>query len=82
MSLRDDVIMYIRTNILRDPNIALGPEDSLIDAGLLDSVGLTSLISFLESTTGVRIPDDAVIPENFERASSIEALVKRLRQGG
>jgi acyl carrier protein len=79
MSLRDDVIGYIRQAILRNPGASLGPDDSLIEAGLLDSVGLTNVIIFVEGAAGVRIPDLEVTPENFDTATAIEALVQRLR---
>jgi len=79
MSFRDDLTSYIRQNLLRDDSSVLGPDDSLIDAGALDSVGLMNVLSFVESHAGVKVPDSEVIPQNFESVTAIEALVQRLR---
>jgi acyl carrier protein len=79
MSFRDDLTSYIRQNLLRDDSAVLGPDDSLIDAGALDSVGLMNVLSFVESHAGVKVPDSEVIPQNFESVTAIEALVQRLR---
>jgi acyl carrier protein len=50
----------------------------LIDRGILDSMGLMQVIMFVEEKTGIRIPDDEVLPDNFQTVGSIEALVDRL----
>jgi acyl carrier protein len=79
MSFRDDLTSYIRQNLLRGDSAVLGPDDSLIDAGALDSVGLMNVLAFVESHAGVKVPDSEVIPQNFESVTAIEALVQRLR---
>jgi acyl carrier protein len=82
MSFRDDLAVYIRRNLLHDDSAVLGPDDSLIDAGALDSVGLMNVLTFVESHAGVKVPDSDVIPQNFESLTAIETLVDRLRGRG
>jgi acyl carrier protein len=79
MPLRDRLMRFIAERLLQDRNAVIDPSESLLERGLVDSVGLLNLISFLESETGVRIPEDAMIPDNFESVETMEALVSRLK---
>jgi acyl carrier protein len=55
----------------------LSPEDSLLDAGVIDSTGVLELISFLESQFGIEISDEELLPENLD---SIENILRFLEQ--
>ena len=50
--------------------------DSLLEAGVIDSVLMVGLISFLESEYGIRIEDDDMTPENFESINSIVEFIQ------
>jgi acyl carrier protein len=54
-------------------------DTELIDNGLLDSLGLLELVSFLEHTFCVVLPLDEFVPENFRTPAAILALTDRLR---
>ncbi len=65
-------------------NLALGKgvtrvadEDSLIESGIVDSLGIFSLVTFLENTFGIRIGDEEIVQENFRTIDTIELLVKK-----
>ncbi len=81
MSLRAELVDFIRTNLVNEPGLAVAEDARLIDAGLIDSMGLYQLIEFVEGRAGVRISDDDVVPENFQTVADIEQLVGRLREG-
>ena len=55
-----------------------GPDASLIDAGL-DSIGMVTLLSEVESRLGVTVPVEQVLPENFASVRTIAELVGRLK---
>jgi acyl carrier protein len=57
----------------------LSETDSLLDAGVLDSMAIVKLIAFLEERFGVTLSDDEFDPENFETLAAIDALVERKR---
>jgi acyl carrier protein len=42
-------------------------------------MGLIQIVTFIEARTGVRIPDDALIPDNFQTVESMERMVEQLR---
>lgn len=79
MSFRDRLIRFIETDVVGKDDASIEPEQSLLDDGLMDSIGLLRVIAFVESETGVRIPDARVTPTNFESVVAIESLVAELR---
>lgn len=50
----------------------------LISQGLLDSLLLMNLLAFLERKYGIQIPDEEIVPENFETPRAIRSLISRL----
>jgi acyl carrier protein len=50
---------------------------SLIKAGILDSVGILTLIAFLEERYEVQVSDDEVDPDNLESVDRITAFIQR-----
>jgi acyl carrier protein len=79
MSLKDDLLKFVREDLVGcDPN-AIDENAPLIDSGYIDSMGLMQLTTFIEERTGVRIPDDEVVPDNFQTVASIVQLITRLK---
>ncbi len=78
MSFRRELASYIKEKYSEE----VSEHDSLFDRGLIDSMGLLDIISFIENQTGVVVPDDDVAPENFETIAVIDDLVERLRGSG
>jgi acyl carrier protein len=60
---------------------ALGREESLLDAGIVDSTGVLELIAYLEETFGIQVEDDEVLPENLDSIANGARSVARKRQG-
>ncbi len=57
---------------------AITPETDLIDEGILDSIALLELVSFLEEKFHITLPVEEFVPENFRTAAAIAALAMRL----
>jgi len=57
----------------------LGPGDSLLERGLLDSLAILKTVTFCEEQFGVTIPDEEVLPDHFESVRAIASLVDRRR---
>ncbi len=56
---------------LADPD-AFDDTTSLIASGIIDSTGVLELVTFVEREYDITVPDDDMVPANFD---SIEALV-------
>ena len=61
--------------IMGSKGTRIDPESSLINSGIIDSLSLLRLISFLEGEFGIVIEDEDVVPENFDTLTIMESLV-------
>ena len=52
--------------------------DTLIDDKILDSFDIVTLIAEINSEFDVAIPAEEIVPENFNSAKALYALVERL----
>lgn len=69
---------YIAENIMRvDKDTGIPRDKSLFNEGILDSLTLLELISFIEEEFAVTIEDSEVSLENFETLDAMDALLQR-----
>jgi acyl carrier protein len=52
-----------------------------LDSGLIDSVGIYELVTMLEKEFSITIPDEDVVPGNFESVARIVAFVDQKHAG-
>jgi acyl carrier protein len=72
---------FIGENFLfRDGGDAIAPDASLLDAGVIDSTGVLELVCFLETTFGIEVGDDEMLPENLDSIRAIAGYVDRKLQ--
>jgi 2-hydroxymuconate-semialdehyde hydrolase len=62
--------------------ITLDADTPILDLGILDSLSMVSLLSFVQNTLGVVIPDGMVLPEHFETLGMLGDLIGRLQSNG
>ncbi len=69
-------------DILEDinPDIDYRTRTDLIDAHLLDSLSIISLIAELEDAFDITVPAVDIIPENFNSVQAMYALVTKLSE--
>lgn len=60
------------------PDVDFATTEDLIDDGVLDSLDIVSLVSQIDSEFGVTIPAEEIIPENFNSAEALFALITKL----
>ena len=58
---------------------ALTDDTALLDGGLIDSLGILDLATFLGERLGIEISDDDFEPSNFETFGKLIAFVERKR---
>jgi acyl carrier protein len=69
---------FIGENFLFREEIASLSEDaSFLEAGIIDSTGVLELVCFLESTFGIEIADDEMLPENLDSIRAVSGYVHR-----
>jgi acyl carrier protein len=76
--IRSAIRNFIEENFLfqiGDQNLA--DDQSLLEAGVVDSTGVLELVAFLEDTFHLQIADRDIIPQNLDTVDSITAFVER-----
>ncbi|HNB50982.1 MAG TPA: acyl carrier protein [Anaerolineales bacterium] len=77
MNIESSVEKFILEDLLSGSrSTKIGPDESLVASGILDSLALLRMISFLEEKFGVTVNDDEVVPENFETINVIKSFVE------
>jgi len=55
----------------------VGPGESFMENGIIDSLGILELIEFCEKEYGISIEDDELIPENLDSLNNLSAFINR-----
>lgn len=63
------------------PAATLPATQSLLQSGIIDSIGVLSLVTFLEEEFAIRVEDEEVVPENLDSIDALVAFVARKKQG-
>ncbi|MFM1886398.1 MAG: hypothetical protein RL026_1555 [Pseudomonadota bacterium] len=59
----------------------LAADQSLLESGMLDSLGLQQLVQHIETGHGVTLGEDHFSAENFETIGALARLIDQLRAG-
>ena len=74
----DDRVIEILEDI--QPEVDFRNCTTLIDDHYLDSLSIISLVAELEDEYDITIPTVEIIPDNFNSAQALYAMVKRLME--
>ena len=76
MITKNAVTKFVNTQFLKgNKAIAITDDSSFIDEGIIDSLGVLELVSFIEETFGFRVEDEEMIPDNLDSINKIVAYV-------
>ncbi len=56
---------------------SLSRDASLLEEGVVDSVGVLELVLFVEETFGLKVEDEEIVPANFDSIGALTAYVVR-----
>src|SRR5258705_13824319 len=74
-SLRSDVRTFVRQQLETRGGADISDDASLVDAGVIDSLGIFQFIAFLESTFHIQISDNEIVLSNFETIDNTVVFV-------
>ena len=78
MRIEDQIKDYIARNLLfSDNGFPYDDNISFLDEGIVDSVGVMELVSFVEEDFGVKVDDLDITPDNFDSVNKIAAYIRR-----
>lgn len=78
--MEEILLQYLKTEILTSQAAEdLSSEDDLLSSGLVDSMSLMRMVSFIEKKFELKIPPEDLIIEHF---SSVDCIADYLRGRG
>ena len=77
MTTKDTVRTFIVSELTGEESTELNDSDQLIEAGIIDSMGIIALLGFLETEFAIQIDSDELLPENLGTVQAISDLVDR-----
>ena len=80
-----DIKTALRTFILEnylftDDESALGDDDSFLDNGILDSMGILELIDYLTEELNIEVDGDEVTPDNLDSIEKVVNFVSKKKK--
>lgn len=72
------IVEFLLTEICEEKDLEIheiGDEDNLIESGILDSLGILKLLSFMDEELGIDISVNDVKPANFVNLATICGLL-------
>lgn len=75
MNFLDELTRFVSEEILEGR--AVSPEEDLLLTGLVDSIGIMSLVVHIETSLGIEVPPEDIIIENFASIRDIDRYLRR-----
>lgn len=72
----DRLNVYIASQVLRNPDRSLSPDEPLISSGIVDSFNLVDLAIFAEDEFGVHLDDMELNAEHFDSLNQLADLIE------
>jgi acyl carrier protein len=74
-NVKEQIREFVQEAAQRKGVTGVTDDQSLVESGVIDSLGIFRLVAFLEESFRVRIGDEEIVGENFESIVSIERFV-------
>ena len=72
---KDQIRQFIFEKFPLAKSRGLDDASSLLEEGVLDSLGILELVEYLQEELGVAIEDEELVPENFQSIHAIASFV-------
>ncbi len=71
--IRDHLKTFIRDSFFAE---GFSDEDSFLGTGIIDSLGVLQLVSFVETEFGFKVTDADLVPENFDSVARVAQYIE------
>lgn len=80
MDVKEEIRQYVAENFLfSDNGFELDNDESFLEAGVVDSLGVLELVTFVEENFDVQVPDEEIVPDNFDSVNRLADYIGRKR---
>lgn len=81
MEFKEKLRNFILKELCQDGNIkSLQDDEQLIEKGIIDSLGIISLLAYLDENFGILLSEEELSPKNFATLQSICNMVTKKMQ--
>lgn len=80
MNVETAVREFLKNELGKDVT-GVRADDSLLESGTIDSMGVLQLVAFLEARYDLKVEDDDLTPDNFDTLTAIASFIRQ-RQAG
>jgi acyl carrier protein len=75
-SILSDLREFIARNFLFSDKGYTYPDDaSFLESGIIDSLGIIELVTFVEKKYGISVADNELLPENFDSVAKLGSYI-------
>ncbi len=83
MNIKSKIRQHISDSILYSDNgYQFADEDSFLEHGILDSMGVMELVYFVEESFGIKVANHDLTPDNFDSVELLAAYISRTTESG
>lgn len=69
--MKQELRKFVIDNYLFGRDVGFSDDDSFLEKRIIDSTGVLELVSFLESTYGIEVKDEELLPENLDSINNL-----------
>jgi acyl carrier protein len=63
--------------LINSSSTVFSDEDSFTEKGIIDSTGVLEIVQFIQTSYGLRLNDNEIIPDNLDSIQKISSFIKR-----
>lgn len=79
MEIIDSIRRFLGEKLAIPEADRIGADTPLVRKGVIDSVELMQVVTFLEATYGISVEDSEIVPKNFHSLQTMAEFVGRKR---
>lgn len=75
--MKDQIRKYLQEHRATEGATKFSDSESLLEAGVIDSMTMLDLINHVEKTYGIKVDEDDMTPENFDTVDAIVTYIQK-----
>ena len=77
MEIEERIREFILKNLYYAEDKAIADEDSFLETGVVDSMGVMELVAFVQAEFGVEVAQREIVVENFDSVRKLANFVRK-----
>jgi acyl carrier protein len=74
---KESIRKFVVDNFLFGQGGKLKDDTSFLDGGIIDSTGVLELAMHIETTFGIKVKDDELVPENLDSVNAVASFLQK-----